>query len=154
MHALNRSGPPANLAADKVSAAMTAAADLLRALGVAVGASPATPTTPTTPTTVDTPRLGAVSMWQRPDMRDALARRDIGAAYRIMGRHGISQRKIAAATGQSQSEVSEILSGWQVVSYDVLARIAEGLGLAPERLGLTQAEPGLPPTPGDDLQRE
>ena len=48
----------------------------------------------------------------------------------------MSQRRIAALTGQSQSEISEILGGRQVVSYDLLARIAEGLGVPRGQLGL------------------
>ncbi|MER2091363.1 MAG: transcriptional regulator, partial [Saccharopolyspora rectivirgula] len=46
-------------------------------------------------------------------MRDALARRDVSEIYRQLRRRGISQRQIAASTGQSQSEVSEILTGRQ-----------------------------------------
>jgi hypothetical protein len=38
---------------------------------------------------------------QRADMRAALAERDIAAVYRILQRHGISQRRIAALTDQS-----------------------------------------------------
>jgi hypothetical protein len=34
-------------------------------------------------------------------MRGALARRDIGAVYRILQKYGVSQRRIAALTGQS-----------------------------------------------------
>jgi hypothetical protein len=39
--------------------------------------------------------------WTRPDMRGALARRDIAAVYRILQKYGVSQRRIAALTGQS-----------------------------------------------------
>ena len=63
-------------------------------------------------------------------MRAALAARDIAAVFRLLQRVGVSQRRIAALTGQSQSEISEILAGRQVVSYDVLTRIADGLGVA------------------------
>ena len=69
-------------------------------------------------------------------MRDALARRDISEVYRQLRRHGVSQRQIAASTGQSQSEVSEILKGRQVMAYDVLARIADGLGIPRGYMGL------------------
>ncbi len=50
---------------------------------------------------------------------------------------GLSQRQIARLTGQSQSQVSEILAGRQVISYQVLARIAEGLGVPREWMGLS-----------------
>jgi len=76
------------------------------------------------------------AMWQRPDMRAALAARDIATVFRLLQRVGVSQRRIAALTGQSQSEISEILGGRHVVSYDVLARIADGLGVPRGHLGL------------------
>jgi hypothetical protein len=69
-------------------------------------------------------------------MRSALAVRDIAAVFRLLRPLGYSQRRIAALTGQSQSEVSEILGGRRVVSYDVLVRIAEGLGAPRGYLGL------------------
>ena len=67
-------------------------------------------------------------VWDQQEMRDALARREISSVYRLLRRHGVSQRQIAALTGQSQSEVSEILKGRQVMAYDVLTRIAMRLG--------------------------
>jgi transcriptional regulator with XRE-family HTH domain len=76
------------------------------------------------------------AVWKRADMRAALAARDISAVFRLLQRMGVSQRHIAALTGQSQSEISEILAGRQVVSYDVLARIADGLGVPRGCLGL------------------
>ncbi|GLZ32455.1 XRE family transcriptional regulator [Lentzea sp. NBRC 105346] len=69
-------------------------------------------------------------------MRRALARRDIGAVYRLVCAAGASQRRIADLVGQSPSEVSEILAGRAVRTYDVLARIADGLGIPREYLGL------------------
>lgn len=76
-------------------------------------------------------------VWQRKDMRLALAGRDIGAVYRLLQRFGISQRAIAARTGQSQSEVSEIIAGLrQVISYDLLERIAIGLDIRRGWMGL------------------
>ena len=80
--------------------------------------------------------LSTIEAWSRPDMRLALANRDVAAMYRILQRHGVSQRRIAAATEQSQSEISEILAGRHVCSYDVLARIAEGLSIPRGRMGL------------------
>ncbi|MFL6146662.1 MAG: helix-turn-helix domain-containing protein [Pseudonocardiaceae bacterium] len=80
--------------------------------------------------------------WERPDLRAALAVRDIGAVYRALADLGVSQRRIAALTGQSQSEVSEILSGRRVIAYEVLERIAEGLGIPREMMGLSWYGPG------------
>lgn len=80
-------------------------------------------------------RIGP-EIWRRPDMRAALGARDMQAVYRLLQRHGMSQRRIAAMTGQSQSEISEILGGRRVVAYDVLVRIADGFGVPRGYLGL------------------
>ena len=48
----------------------------------------------------------------------------------------MSQRVIASLTGQAQSEVSEILGGRRVLSYDLLLRIADGFGIPRGRMGL------------------
>jgi len=77
--------------------------------------------------------------WEQPEMRAALASREISAVYRLLRKHGVSQRQIAAMTGQSQSEVSEILKGRQVMAYKVLKRIADGLGIPRPYLGLASA---------------
>ncbi|MGH3909590.1 MAG: helix-turn-helix domain-containing protein, partial [Pseudonocardiaceae bacterium] len=68
-------------------------------------------------------------LWDEPEMKRALVDRDVSSVYRLLRRVGISQRQIAALTGQSQSEVSEILKGRQVMAYDVLLRISDGLGI-------------------------
>jgi transcriptional regulator with XRE-family HTH domain/tetratricopeptide (TPR) repeat protein len=78
--------------------------------------------------------------WEEPDMRRVLVDRDVSSVYRMLRRVGISQRQIAALTGQSQSEVSEILKGRQVMAYDVLARIADGLGIPRGYMGLAYDE--------------
>jgi hypothetical protein len=71
------------------------------------------------------------------EMRLALAQRDIRAVYKLLQRHGVSQRRIARFTQQTQGEVSEIITGKRVVqSYDVLVRIAEGLAIPRGWMGL------------------
>jgi hypothetical protein len=97
----------------------------------------------------------AAALWQRQDVRDALADRDVAKLYRILQRLGMSQRRIAAATGQAQSEISEILAGRRVQAYDVLSRICDGLGAPRGLMGLgvcdcsRHAEPGHhPPAEG------
>jgi Helix-turn-helix len=84
------------------------------------------------------------TVWTRIDVRRALAVRDIGTVYRILQRYGVAQRRIAAMTDQSQSEVSEIIAGRRtVVSYDVLVRIADGLDVPRGWMGLaTSVEEG------------
>jgi transcriptional regulator with XRE-family HTH domain/tetratricopeptide (TPR) repeat protein len=75
-------------------------------------------------------------VWDTPQMRAALARHDIGRVYQLLSTVGVSQRRIAAMTGQNQSEVSEIVQGRQVQAYDVLARIADGLHVPRGYMGL------------------
>jgi transcriptional regulator with XRE-family HTH domain len=79
-------------------------------------------------------------VWEESEMRRVLAARNISSVYRLLRRVGISQRQIAALTGQSQSEVSEILKGRQVMAYDVLARVSEGLGVPRGYMGLAYDE--------------
>jgi len=80
--------------------------------------------------------------WRRPDLQDALATRDIAAIYRFLRAHGFSQNRIAALTGQNQSEISAILAhGRQVTAYDVLARIADGLRIPRGLMGLAYTAP-------------
>ena len=83
-------------------------------------------------------RAGGVvaEMWEDPEMRTALARREVSTVYRLLRRRGVSQRQIAAMTGQSQSEVSAILNGRQVMAFDALLRIADGLGVPRGYMGL------------------
>jgi len=81
-----------------------------------------------------------VEVWEQHEMRTALASREISAVYRLLRKHGVSQRQIAAMTGQSQSEVSEILRGRQVTAYDLLRDIADGLGVPRGYMGLAYDE--------------
>jgi transcriptional regulator with XRE-family HTH domain len=87
---------------------------------------------------ISTRRAGGVppEVWEKSEMRDALAAREVSSIYKQLRRNGVSQRQIAAMTGQSQSEVSEILKGRQVMAYDVLVRIADGLGIPKAYMGL------------------
>jgi len=84
-------------------------------------------------------------LYQRDDVRPVLATRDVAALYRVLRDAGVTQREIARRTGQSQSEVSEVVAGRRVMAYDVLVRIAEGLGVPRERMGLSYGEDGAYP---------
>ncbi|MGH3938811.1 MAG: helix-turn-helix domain-containing protein [Pseudonocardiaceae bacterium] len=78
------------------------------------------------------------TLYDREDVRPILAVLDIGALYRILQGAGVSQRKIAGLTGQSQSEVSDIVAGRRKVeNHQLLKRITTGLGIPPERMGLS-----------------
>ena len=76
-------------------------------------------------------------------VRAALGARDIGALYRLLKRLGVSQRKIAGLTGQTQSEVCAILGGRQMFNVWVLERIADGLSIPRARMGLSYGEKGM-----------
>ncbi|HKR48899.1 MAG TPA: helix-turn-helix domain-containing protein [Pseudonocardiaceae bacterium] len=78
------------------------------------------------------------ALWWRRDMRAALWVRDIGAVYRlILAVTGMSQYRLAAVVGQTQSEVSEILTGRRVKDVAVLERIADRLGIPRELMSLS-----------------
>jgi transcriptional regulator with XRE-family HTH domain len=79
-----------------------------------------------------------------PASRRALAQRDIAAVYRMLRDAGITQASIAQATGQQQSEVSEIISGRQVQSVVLLERIADGLGVPRGWMGLAYPPDSAP----------
>ena len=82
------------------------------------------------------------SWWNRPDLQDALANRDITAIFQFLRGRGFSQTRIAALTGQNQSEVSAILAhGRQVTAYDALVRIADGLNIPRGLMGLAYLAP-------------
>lgn len=83
------------------------------------------------------------SWWARPELSTALANRNVPAVYEFLQVKGFSQTRIAALTGQSQPEVSAILAhGRQVAAYEVLVRIADGLGIPRGLMGLAHTTAG------------
>lgn len=83
----------------------------------------------------DSPGLDP-ALFAMPGMRSAVVSRDISTVYRLLTQQGVPQRTIASLTGQSQPEVSEIINGRQVMGYQVLVRIANGLGIPRGLMGL------------------
>jgi hypothetical protein len=81
-------------------------------------------------------------MWERTEMRAALGARDITRVYRLLQNLGYSQQRIASMTGQSQPEVSAVIHGRKVMAYEVLSRIANGLGIPRGYLGLAYTDEG------------
>ena len=79
----------------------------------------------------------APEWYARPELAPVLFTHDVGALYRALTETGLSQHGIARLTRQTQSEVCEILKGRRVVTYEVLVRVASGLGVPPERIGLS-----------------
>lgn len=77
-----------------------------------------------------------------PEARRALAARDIATVYRLLKDAGVSQRWIAELTGQSQSQVHDIVHGRIVKQYDVVVRIADGLGVDRAWLGVSHGPEG------------
>ncbi len=104
------------------------------------------------------PELPAPALFAEPAMREAITQRDISSVYRLLNQAGVPQRTIAYATGQSQSEVSEILlKGRQVMAYDVLDRICTGLGIPRGWMGLAydgDSEPAGEPEPVGEVSEE
>lgn len=76
------------------------------------------------------------------EARLALAARDIATVYQLLKDAGVSQRRIAELTGQSQSQVHDILHGRTVKQYDVIVRIADGLGVDRAWLGVSHGPDG------------
>jgi tetratricopeptide (TPR) repeat protein len=104
----------------------------------------------------DLPALPS-QFWARADVRRALEHCDIGALFRLVNKHGISQIRIGTAVGLGQGRVSLISRNKQnVESQAVVARIADGLGMpdhARAALGVGPRQPAPPATtlaPGDD----
>ena len=60
------------------------------------------------------------TLYHRDDLRAVLTAHDIAGLYQLLKDAGLTQRDIAALTGQSQSEVSEILTGRQVLSLSLI----------------------------------
>ncbi|SBW21600.1 helix-turn-helix domain-containing protein [Protofrankia symbiont of Coriaria ruscifolia] len=78
-------------------------------------------------------------LWQRPDMAPALAGKDIGAIFRIYRRWtGSTQQDLAELIGGiAQPRISAIERGReQVMSLDLIQRIASGLNIPGHLLGL------------------
>jgi tetratricopeptide (TPR) repeat protein len=76
-------------------------------------------------------------------MRDALAGRDIGAVFRFLHQRGWSWAAIAQATDIGEQRVREIASGKRrVENYDVYVRVAVGLNIPRDYLGVGLRPPG------------
>ena len=78
----------------------------------------------------DPPAIPA-EFWARPSVTQALAKRDVGALFRLLRQYaGLSQTRIATATGIPQGRVSELIRDKRAVgAAHVFERIAEGLGM-------------------------
>lgn len=77
--------------------------------------------------------------------RAAMGARDVAEVFAVLARMGVSQRRLAALTGQSQSEISEIRAGRKVRSVDLIERIADGLSTPRGWWGLAHTEDAVIP---------
>jgi transcriptional regulator with XRE-family HTH domain len=84
-------------------------------------------------------------------MRAALAARDVTLIYWLLCQGGVTQREIARRTGQSQSEVSDILKGRTVRDVTVLERIADGLGIPRAQMRLAGVVEGADGSYGGEV---
>ncbi|GHJ48796.1 hypothetical protein Cs7R123_61380 [Catellatospora sp. TT07R-123] len=72
-------------------------------------------------------------------LRDVLARRDIGKLFTFLRGQGMSVNAISRATGMQEHSVRAVCGGKRTVQhYDVLVRIAEGLRIPRDMMGLGQ----------------
>jgi hypothetical protein len=84
--------------------------------------------------------------WRRPEVRRALAERDVAGLFRAAQRYaGASQTRIATSTGLLQGRVSEIIKGTRTVTtLELFERVADGLSLPDDArmlLGLAPKHP-------------
>ena len=86
--------------------------------------------------------MGLISqdILDRADLRRALAEHDFAAAFALIKQWaGLSQNRIAAACQLTPAMVSNIISGRrQITSYEVICRVADGLGIPGHLLGLAR----------------
>jgi transcriptional regulator with XRE-family HTH domain len=85
-------------------------------------------------------------LWQRPEMAQALARRDLGAVVRLFRQWtGASQTEVGALVGMPQPHISELEHGGRrITTLELFERFADGLGIPRSLLGLAEDGPGPP----------
>ncbi|MGH3812926.1 MAG: helix-turn-helix domain-containing protein [Pseudonocardiaceae bacterium] len=82
------------------------------------------------------------ALYERTDLRTALAAHRFGPVFdAVNAEAGLSYREIGRRTGTCESVIYEIRKGRTVENYDVLVRIAEGLGIPRHLMGLSYGTP-------------
>ena len=116
------------------------------------------------PSAFDPPSIPP-AFWERPDVCQALRKRDMGALFRLLCQYtGLSQMRIATAVGLGQGRISEIINGVRNIrDAKVFERIADGLdmpdharillGLSPRQItARTRPRSITPARPGQDTE--
>jgi tetratricopeptide (TPR) repeat protein len=114
------------------------------------------------PSAFDPPAIPP-AFWERPDVCQALRRRDMSTLFRLLQQYlGLSQMRIGTAVGLGQGRMSEVINGIRKIrDVKVFERIAEGLDMpdhARVLLGLTPRQITAPPprspsaTSGQDIE--
>ena len=114
------------------------------------------------PSAFDPPAIPP-AFWERPDVCQALRRRDMSTLFRLLRQHlGLSQMRIGTAVGLGQGRISEVINGIRTIrDVKVFERIADGLDMPDHArilLGLTPRQITAPPprspvaTSGQDFE--
>jgi transcriptional regulator with XRE-family HTH domain len=74
--------------------------------------------------------------WYRPVAHAAVQSRDFTGLFRYLQKMGYSQARLGALTDQSQPEISAVIHGRRIMAYDVMKRVAHGLGIPLCLMGL------------------
>ena len=116
------------------------------------------------PSAFDPPAIPP-AFWERPDVCQALRKRDMGALFRLLRQYtGLSQMRIATAVGLGQGRISEVINGTRAIGHTrVFERIADGLdmpdharillGLSPRQItAIPRPRSITPARPGQDTE--
>jgi transcriptional regulator with XRE-family HTH domain len=99
--------------------------------------------------------VAPAGLWERSDMRQALADRDLGAVITIFRRWtGASQTDVGVLLGLSQPHVSDFERGIRrATSMAMFERFADGLGIPRPLLGLGAPSPQIPEPEAEQAQQ-
>jgi len=102
--------------------------------------------------------------WERPEVRQALRKRDMGALFRLVEEQtGLSHTRLGTAVVLTQGRVSEVINGTRrIAATHVFERIADGLkmpdsarvllGLSPRQAAITRPASTTRTRPGQDSE--
>src|ERR1700730_12378156 len=105
------------------------------------------------PSAFDPPAIPA-AFWERPDVCQALRKRDMSALFRLLRQYlGLSQMRIGTAVGLGQGRMSEVINGIRKIrDVKVFERIADGLDMPDHARVLLGLTPRQITAPGQDVE--